>query len=257
MLSSKVVLTIPIILAAALSEDLLTCLQPDSALCEEYLHGLTVEMSLIFLPSLLALLAVTGVSVFAIKLQLRLNRAVQPTVNLPPRPPLPPPPPSVNVIKLEARNYAGVSQTEIRNREDIKIFDIEDVELEEWQPREPQSQNYQEIKEAKEADFDVRRLNSDPNSFFRVYVRENSPEAFTTITCFKPLSVLVERIMMLNIAALILVLIFIYTNCIRLYFIITRVKCDERSIVLILLKKFLHFLLGVLYAVVIKKKLGK
>ena len=132
MLSSKVVLTIPIILAAALSEDLLTCLQPDSALCEEYQHGLPAEMSLIFLPSLLALLAVTGVSVFAIKLQLRLNRAVQPTVTLPP-------PPSVNVIQLEARNYAGVSQTEIRNIEDIKIFDIEDVEPMESQLGEPLS----------------------------------------------------------------------------------------------------------------------
>ena len=160
------------------------------------------------------------------------------------------------MVQLEARNAAGFSQTGRRNREDIKIFDIEDVELEESQPREAGCQNYQESKEAKEADFDVRRLNSDPNSFFKVYVREKSPKA-TPLICFRPLLVLVERIMMLNIATLILVLIFIYTNCIRLYFIITRVKCDERSIVLNLLKKFLHFFLGVLYAVVIKKKLGK
>ena len=135
-------------------------------------------------------------------------------------------------------------------------FTIEDVELEESQPREAGCQNYQESKEAKEADFDVRRLNSDPNSFFKVYVREKSPEASPPITCFKPLSVLVERIMMLNIASLILLLIFILTNCLRLYFIITREKCDEKAIVFIRLKKFSYFLLVALYAIVIRKKLG-
>ena len=95
MFSSKVVLTIPILLAAAVSDDLLTCLQPDFAMCEEYLHGLTAEISLIFLPSILSLLAVTSVSVFAFKLQLRLAREIQPVVTLPP-------PPLVNVIQLEA-----------------------------------------------------------------------------------------------------------------------------------------------------------
>ena len=67
----------------------------------------------------------------------------------------------------------------------------------ESQPGEPQSQNYQESKEAKEADFNVRRLNSDPNSFFKAYVREKSPKA-TPLICLRPLSVLVERIMMLT-----------------------------------------------------------
>ena len=249
MLSSKVVLTIPIILAAAVSDDLLTCLQPDFALCEEHLHDLAAEMSLIFLPSLLTLLAVCLVSVFALKLQLRLGREVQPTVTLPP-------PPTVNVIQLEAGTSAGVSQTARNNRGDIKIFDIEEVELEESQPGEPASQNNQERREAKEADFDVRRLNSDPNSFFRVYFRgEKSPEA-SSPTCFKPLSVLVERIMMLNIAALILVFIFTLTNSMRLYFIVTGDKCNEISNkVFVYLMKIIFFLLCVLYAVVIRKKL--
>ena len=120
-------------------------------------------------------------------------------------------------------------------------------QLEESQPpEEPESQNNQERKEAKEADFDVRRVNSDPYSFFKVYFREeNSPPEASNPTCFKgrfisiqtdircnepfpkPLSVMVERIMMLNMAALILVLIFTLTNCIRLYFLITGEKCDE------------------------------
>ena len=162
-------------------------------------------------------------------------------------------------------------------------------QLEESQPpEEPESQNNQERKEAKEADFDVRRVNSDPNSFFKVYFQEeNSPPEASNPTCFegrfiivcifigligliqrsrpfpykynelfpKPLSVMVERIMMLNIAALILVLIFTLTSCIRLYFLITREKCDERSIVLIRLIEFSKYFLCVLYAVVIRRKL--
>ena len=254
MVSSKVVLTIPIILAAALCEDLLTCFQPDFVLCEEYLHGVAAEMSLIFFPSLLSLVAVSLVSIFALKLQLRLAREIRPTVTLPL-----PPPPTVNVIQLEAGTSAGARQTGRNNRDDIKIFDIEDLELEESQPREPQDENYQERKEAKETDFDVRRLNSDPSSFFRVYFlgEPQSPEA-SVPTCFKPLSVLVERIMMLNIAALILVLISILTNCIRLYFLITpshKEKCGERSVVVTRLIQFFNVLLIVLYAVVIRKKL--
>ena len=138
MVSSKVVLTIPIVLATSLIEDLLTCLQPDSALCEEYLHGLTAEISLIFIPSLLSALAVTSVSVFALKLQLRLNRAIHPMVTLPP---------PANVIQMEARTSAGVSQTGGQNREDTKIFYIEDVEPEE--SGQPQSQSKEDRKEGK------------------------------------------------------------------------------------------------------------
>ena len=120
-----------------------------------------MEISLIFIPSLLALLAVIIVSVFAFKLQLRLAREVQPTVNLPP-------PPPANAIQVEAGNSAGVRQTRRNARDDIKIFDIEGVEMEESQARQPQSQNNVDGNETIETDFDVRRLNSDPNSFFRV-----------------------------------------------------------------------------------------
>ena len=186
MISYKVVLTVPIILAAALSEDLLTCLlQPDLTLCEEYLQDITAEISLVFIPSILSLLAVIVVSVFAFKLQLRMAREVQPTVNI-----------------------DGLEES-----------------------REPQKQNNEDRNEANGSEFEA------------------------STTCFGPLSVVVERIMMLNIAALILVLIFISNNCIRLYFIVTREKCDEISLVFIRLIKFLCFLLGTLYVVVIRKKL--
>ena len=253
MISSKVVLIILIILAAVVFEDLLTCLQPDFAICEEHLHGLAAEISLIFLPSLLSLLAVTFVSVFAFKLQLKLAGEIQPTVNLPP-----PPPEQQAGQPASARvNHPGRN-----NKDDVRIFDIEDdeLEIEEPQPRQPPSQISEERKEAKEADFDVRRLNTDPNSFFKVYSRGKKSPVASSNTCFKPLSVLAERIMMLNIAALILVLVFILTNSIRLYFIVTGEKCDaERSgtIVFVRLSKFLSFFLCVLYAIVIRKKLCK
>ena len=240
MISSKVVLAIPILLATLVFDDLLTCLQPDFALCEEHLHGLAAEISLIFLPSLLTLLAVIIVSVYALKLQLRLAREIQPTVTLPP-----PPPASVTSQASEQAPAVGLRQIGRDNRDDIKIFNIEGVELEESQPREPKNNE----------DFDVRRLNSDPNSFFRVYCRGHESPAASSPTCFQPLSVVVERIMMLNIAALIMVLIFILTNCVRLYFIITREKCDDISAVLTRSMKFLVFLLTALYAVVIRKKL--
>ena len=248
MISSKLVLTIPVILAAMLSEDLLSCpAEPRFFLCAEYLHGLAAEISLIFIPSLLALLAVITVSIFAFKLQLRLAREIQPTVNLPP-------PPPANVIQLETRNSTGSRQTGRNTRDDIKIFNIEDGEVEESQPRQPQNQNNKDRNEAQEDDFEVRRVNSDPNSFFRVSCREEISEAASP-TCFQPLSVLVERIMMLNIAALILVFIFTMTNSVRLYFIVTREECDERSIVFIRLVKFLSLFLCVLYVIVIRKKL--
>ena len=247
MISSKLVLTIPVILAALLSEDLLSCPETRFVLCAEYLHGLAAEISLIFIPSLLALLAVISVSIFAFKLQLRLAREIQPTVNLPP-------PPPANVIQMETRNSTGSRKTDRNARDDIKIFNIEDGEMEESQPRQPQNQNNKDRNEAQEVDFDVRRLNSDPNSFFRVSFREEISEAASP-TCFQPLSVLVERIMMLNIAALTLVLMFTLTNSVRLYFIVTREECDERSIVFIRLVKFLSLFLCVLYVIVIRKKL--
>ena len=249
MISSKLVLTIPVILAAMLSEDLLSCpAEPRFVLCAEYLHGLAAEISLIFIPSLLALLAVITVSIFAFKLQLRLAREIQPTVNLPP-------PPPANVIQMEARNSTGSRQTGRNARDDIKIFNIEDGEVEESQSRQPQNQNNKDRNEAQEVDFEVRRLNSDPNSFFRVPCREESSTEPASPSCFQPLSVLVERIMMLNIAALILVLILTLGNSLRLYFVVTGDKCDERSSVFIRLVKILPLFLGALYVIVIRKKL--
>lgn len=137
------------------------------------------------------------------------------------------------VIQMEARNSTGSRQTGRNARDDIKISNIDD---------------------AQEDDFDVRRLNSDPNSFFRCR-EESSPEPASP-TCFQPLSVLVERIMMLNIAALILVFIFTLTNSMRLYFIVTGDKCNEISNkVFVYLMKIIFFLLCILYAVIIRKKL--
>ena len=52
---------------------------------------------------------------------------MQPTVTLPP-------PPTVNVRQLEAGTSAGARQTGRNNRDDIKIFDIEEVELEDEYP---------------------------------------------------------------------------------------------------------------------------
>ena len=135
MIISKLVLAVLIILAAVLTEELPSCVLPTIGLLEKFSFGLAVEMSLIFLPALLALLAViVVVSVYAFELQLRLAREVQPMVNLP----LPPP---ESAIHLGTRNSAGVRQTRRNDRDDIKIFYIEGVEMEESQPREPQSQN--------------------------------------------------------------------------------------------------------------------
>ena len=107
---------------------------------------------------------------------------------------LPPPP---NAIQLETRKI-----------DDIKIYDIEDGETEESQPRHSQNQNNVERNEKDKSDYDVRKLNSIPNSQ-----------------------------MMLNIAALIMVMIFTLTNCVRLY------QCDDRSVKYIRLIKVLYFLL--------------
>ena len=181
MISSKLVLIVPILLAAVLSEDQLTC--QEFVLMEEIPVGLATEISLIFIPSLLALLAVSFVSIFAYKLQLRLNREKQTTVNLPP-------PPPANAIQLETRNSAEMRQTgrNVRN-------DIEGLEMEESQPKQPHSQN------------NVDRNETSQSADFRVHFRGEESPAASSNTCFQTVSMLVERIMMLNIAALILVLI--------------------------------------------------
>ena len=102
MISSKVVLAVPILLAAA------------------------VFSSPVSSRALLTILLV-----YALKLQLRLAREIQPRVNLPP-------PPPANAIQADTRHSARVRQTGTNARDDINSIPIEVGQSEESQPRQAQ-----------------------------------------------------------------------------------------------------------------------
>ena len=66
----RLLLVIPTAVSAASLEDMLQCVQSDFQACP-HLQKIEVEMIIIFVPSLLALIAVSVVSVYAYKVQIR------------------------------------------------------------------------------------------------------------------------------------------------------------------------------------------
>ena len=236
-------------------------------------------MLLIFLPTALAFIAVTVVSVYAVKVQIKLAMKIHPKVNLPNAMDDPLPSrihyeihsgetPKKNTIwennfqrKIKRNEFDNIdiieehpkqlederSVHELDNTESSNVFPPEqpkgktassDEDLDEIQiiclafekhdsAQQPKVKinNYVDDsitdseekknenifhKEEKKSNLEIRRINSDPNSFFRV---PTLLKDFSTSTkgssCFKSLTLIVERIMMLNVAALILILMFI------------------------------------------------
>ena len=230
---------IPISVASSLLEG---CIKPPFLGPCPHLLIIKIDMILIFGPSLLALIAVVFVSVYAFKLQLRLKTAVGPTVNL-------------SRLQQHTNPEADVRVEDLESKDNENEI-VEGLEGVLDGPVEGASQirNESERKEDQiEPDIIIRRKNSDPNSFFRLpaVAREVSVPDMTS--CFKPLTVIVERIMMLNIVALIWLAVITLTLCLRLY-LFTKVEC-EKSILwsLVLVIVVLH----IVYVLVVRKKLCK
>ena len=244
-----------------------------------HLRNVNAEIFLIFVPSVLTLTAVCLVSVYVLKIQIKLKKEIPPTVNLPTiSGALAQGTQAMAALNTEERNSlrpAGLEQrgSPGNNFDDIIIMDIEDHEsynqpegrgnsvvLHEDMSRISIQLEAKEKKEKKQLSFDIRRTNSDPNTFFRVSnVRDLSlslaPSHFPS-SLLKPLSLIVERIMMLNMASLILVLIFILYNYMRLYFLLTGAPC-EQTLLMTRTIKFVSFVLWIVYALLIRRKLCK
>ena len=106
-----------------------------------------------------------------------------------------------------------------------------------------------------EDNIEIRRVNSDPNAFFRFPVVVKELSSSTTSTCFKPLHMIVERIMMLNIAAFILLIVLAIISFLRLFLYFAEVNCEPPEVVFPSMLTLITLL--VLYVLIIKKKLSK
>ena len=239
-----------------------------------HLRNVNAEIFLIFVPSVLTLTAVCLVSVYVLKIQIKLKKEIPPTVNLPTiSGALAQGTQSMAALHIEERNNLCPASLEQRgspehNFDDIMIMDIEDdassnqpegrgnsIFLHENMSRTSVPLETKRKREKKLLSFDIRRTNSDPNTFFRVSnVRDLSraPSHFPSSL----LSSIVERIMMLNMASLILVLIFILYNYMRLYFLLTGAPC-EQTLLMTRTIKFVSFVLWIVYALLIRRKLCK
>ena len=148
-------------------QDLLQCVHINT------FHLIKIENELFFVnvPALLTFVAVVMVSVYALKLQIRLSREIQPQVNLPPEGIIP-----SSTRDVESSNKVKNSRTSNKitlgaqssgpNWDDIQIVDLENSE--EIRAPERIRTNRNGNEEEQESSFSIKRKNSDPNKFFRV-----------------------------------------------------------------------------------------
>ena len=223
------------------------------------------ELFLMTIPSILALSAVTVVSVYVLKLRIRLSREIQPRVNLPGA--------TVNCIQIqrgdiehsaetfqEIKNIGAkcVSQGEKRNRpnwNDIQIMDIENSNQEDLSNIKS-SKKDPDVPE-QESSFSVKRNNSDPSQFFRVPKEPKLPEVKNNPSCFSPLSLIVERILMINIAAFCVALNLTLSTSMRLFFSVKGKETYDRFRVLRTCVNLVDYFLIIMYVLVVRKKLFK
>ena len=195
----------------------------------------------------------------------RLRNEIQPKVNIPRA--------SVSVIQsLQAneertRNDFAASvrieeQTRRKDRrDDREILNIEHLKVghathdDSNEIRTIGPGNDEGRKKTIEDNIEIRRVNSDPNAFFRFPVVVKELSSSTTSTCFKPLHMIVERIMMLNIAAFILLIVLAIISFLRLFLYFAEVNCEPPEVVFPSMLTLITLL--VLYVLIIKKKLSK
>ena len=218
-----------------------------------YLIRIETELLFVTIPVILAFVAIVVVSVYALKLQIRLSREIQPTVNLP----------TENVIPTQLRQPQEVEEerttiesNRIRtnknselpsNSNDIQIIDLENADTEKITiERIPTDRNI--IEEEQESIFSIKRINSDPNHFFRV----PKETRLTPMT----MTMIVDRILMINIPALCLALDLSFSASMRLYF-VSKVKKTFEDKVLGVVLIFFQFFFWLTYVFLVRKRLCK
>ena len=240
MISGAVVL-IPVLVSSSLLEG---CIKPQFRSCP-HLQNIKTDMILLFGPSLLALLAVVFVSVYAFKLHLRIKKKVQPTVNLP----------TLQQRTASVRIEDQAERTDKRNELslDIKVLAVENLDDGQSRGR-VEDQKEENIVIKKEENIVIKRQNSDPNSFFRLTAAVREVSVPSVASCFKPLMLIAERIMMLNIVALLWLVMIAISLCLRIY-LYTNVACKESNLIFPVMISIVVLLL--VYISVVRKKLCK
>ena len=236
-------------------QDLLQCVHINT------FHLIKIETELFFVtvPALLTFVAVVMVSVYALKLQIRLSREIQPQVHLPPE----------NICSQrdvvssnEMKNNrtsenVGLDAKSLRpNWDDIHIMDLENSEGR--TANEIITTNRNGNEEEQESSFTIKRKNSDPNKFFRVPKETTSVPTKETecVGCLSPLSLVVEKILMINIPALCVALDIIMLASMRLYFVVKEKERKEIWSVKVFIN-CVNFLITLTYVYLVRKKLCK
>ena len=220
-------------------------------------------------PAIISLIAVTVVSVYVLQLRIRLSKEIQPQVNLPP---------TVNFIQIQPGDVEHSTETlhektnigekfvsralgeqsHEPNWNDIQIMDIENSVQEDF--KNIKSIKKDNVPEEEESIFSVKRNNSDPNQFFRVPKETKLPMVKENPSCFSPLSLIVKRILMINIAAFCVALCVTLSTAMRLlafYFFNQGKDTYDRFRVFYTCVNLVNFFLIIMYVLVVRKKLCK
>ena len=239
-----------------------TTVFPDLLHCVDFkkdFHRMKIGTELVFqiFPAILSLITVTVVSAYVLNLRIRLSREIQPLVNLPTE--------TVNCIQIQSVEHTAETFQQITSRDeqrrrpnwnDVQIMDIDNRDQEDLPNI--KSVNKENVQE-EESSFYIKRSNSDPNQFFRVPKETKLPEVKTP-SCFSPLSLIVERIMMINIAAFCVVLNLTLSTSMRLlafYFFREGRETYARFTVLRTWVSLVNYLIIIIYVLVIRRKLCK
>ena len=238
---TKFLLIIPVVFGPTEFEDRIQCAFVNTF----YLIRIETELLFVTIPVILAFVAVVTVSFYAVKLQIRLSREVQPQVNLPKENIIPDK--NKNIALVEVKNTSGNSRSSTHLK-DIQIIDLENSDTEQITiERIPTDEQ--------ESSISIKRKNSDPNHFFRV-PRESSSLPPVTTGCFAPLAMIVERILMINISALCLALSLSFSASMRFYFVIKDKKAYDNTLLRVVFICFQAFFI-LTYVFLVRKKLCK
>ena len=267
MIGIKCFLIIPVVIGPTEFQDRVQC-----AFINTFsLIRIETELLFVTAPALLALVAVVVVSVYALKLQIRLSREIQPVVNLPTENIIPTQRKeqdeegrtTIETIRITTKKNENIALDEIKNTSeisgssthfnDIQIIDLEIANTEKITPEIiPADKNI--LEEEQESSFSIKRINSDPNHFFRIPREARLPPV--TTGCFTPLAMIVERILMINIPALCLALNLIFAASMRLYFVLEDKEAAQDTVLGLSFNIFqVIFVLS--YVFLVRKKLCK
>ena len=157
----------------------------------------------------------------------------------------------------QTSDNVGLGTQSLRpNWDDIHIMDLENSEGTTAIERITTNRNGNE--EEQEPSFSIKRKNSDPNKFFRVPKETTSVPTQETqcVGCLSPLSLVVEKVLMINIPALCVALDIIMLASMRLYYVVKEKEGKKTWSVKVFIN-CVNFLITLTYVYLVRKRLCK